>query len=569
MTTRHAKIGAALCAAHMLAASSALANNVQVTSVTLQNIDTAADTANVQFNLSWENSWRVTSGPSNWDATWVFVKYHTGDLNWKSANLDVVDASHSLPAAATLDMGVNGTRGMGAFIYRGAPGTGNNAWNGIKLKWNYGADGVSDTALITLDVHAVEMVYVPQGSFFAGDGVVRAGAADIASLIDGTVPATAAPFKFVNAGPTIVGPVAGAISATGLVAGAYKPVPTTFPNGFDAFYIMKYEGSQGQWAAFLNSTSNLGAVPYTFFETLVSPNPAPPAVGFPLVETWWGRQGFYSVDNGVLNVVPIRVTGGNPVAPLPAVPTRRLVTPRWPDRAFLSTDVAALAYLDWSGLRPMTEFEFEKAARGPVPSVAGEFAWGTSDIALLTYAMANPAPNPATSMALLNDGLPNEAPAVNYNEAGGNAWVRATQLKADSGLPVLGPCRVGMFAKPAYNGPTPPRIQSGAGYYGVMDLTGNLSELVARWPFHLVTNAAALFVADHGDGVLGTNGQQNVAGWPTTAVAFGVRGGSFEESAVPVSFRSLLGAAWPAAPAANSIRNPGIRGVRSAPVVAP
>ena len=51
MTTRHAKIGAALCAAHLLAASSALANNIQVTSVTLQNIDTTANTANVQFNL--------------------------------------------------------------------------------------------------------------------------------------------------------------------------------------------------------------------------------------------------------------------------------------------------------------------------------------------------------------------------------------------------------------------------------------------------------------------------------------------------------------------------------------
>ena len=569
MTTRHAKIGAALCAAHLLAASSALANNIQVTSVTLQNIDTAANTANVQFSLSWENSWRVNSGPANWDAAWVFVKYHTGDLNWKSANLDVADASHSLPAAATLDMGVNGTRGMGAFIYRAAAGTGNNAWSNLKLKWNYGADGVSDSALITLDVHAIEMVYVPSGSFFVGDGVARAGSGDTASLIDGTVPANVAPFNFVNAGPTPVGPVAGALSATGLLAGSYKPVPTTFPNGFDAYYVMKYEGSQGQWAAFLNSTPNSVAIPYTYFETLVSPNPAPPAVGFPPVETWWGRQGFYSPDNGVLNVVPIRVVGGLAVAPLPPVPTRRLVIARWPDRAFLSTDAATLAYLDWSGLRPMTEFEYEKAARGPVTPVAGEFAWGTADIALLTYAAANPAPNPATNVALLNDGLPNEAPAVNYNESGGNAWVRATQLKADSGLPVLGPARVGMFAKPAYNGPTPPRIQSGSGYYGTMDLTGNLSELVARWPFHLTTNAAVLFAGDHGDGALGANGQHNVAGWPSTAIAFGVRGGSFEENAVPVSFRSLLGAAWPVAPAANSIRNPGIRGVRTAPVAAP
>ena len=64
MTKRHAKIAAALCAAQVLVASSALANNIQVTNVTLQNINTAADTANVQFNVSWENSWRVSEcGP--------------------------------------------------------------------------------------------------------------------------------------------------------------------------------------------------------------------------------------------------------------------------------------------------------------------------------------------------------------------------------------------------------------------------------------------------------------------------------------------------------------------------
>ena len=164
MIKRQAHIGAALCAVQVLAVSSALANNIQVTSVTLQNIDTAANTANVQFNLSWENSWRVAAGPANWDAAWVFVKYHTGDLNWKSAALEVPDASHSVPAGATLDMGVNGTRGMGAFIYRSTAGTGNNTWASIKLKWNYGQDAVPDTALVTLDVHAVEMIYIPSGS---------------------------------------------------------------------------------------------------------------------------------------------------------------------------------------------------------------------------------------------------------------------------------------------------------------------------------------------------------------------------------------------------------------------
>ena len=58
-------------------------------------------------------------------------------------------------------------------------------------------------------------------------------------------------------------------------------------------------------------------------------------------------------------------------------------------------DVAA--YLDWSGLRPMTELEFEKACRGPNAPVAGEYAWG-SNAGLVQ----------ATS--IVNGGLSNEVP---------------------------------------------------------------------------------------------------------------------------------------------------------------
>ncbi|MCS7153885.1 MAG: hypothetical protein NZ989_08070, partial [Bacteroidia bacterium] len=33
-----------------------------------------------------------------------------------------------------------------------------------------------------------------------------------------------------------------------------------------------------------------------------------------------------------------------------------------------------LSYLDWAGLSPMTEFEYEKACRGPNIPIAGEYA---------------------------------------------------------------------------------------------------------------------------------------------------------------------------------------------------
>lgn len=629
MNKRDRKLGAALVAAQIAAASTAFANNIQVSSVTLQSIDTTADTAMVQFNLSWENSWRVATGPANHDAAWVFVKYHTGDLVWKTATLEVLDAAHVVPAAATLDVGVNGTRGLGAFIYRAATGSGNNAFNSIRLKWNYGADGVTDSALVTLDVHAIEMVYIPSGSFTLGDGVARAGTVDTATLIAGDVPANSAPYTVAASGALNVGPVAGALAHTGMAAGAYKAVPVTFPSGYDAFYTMKYEASQAQWAAFLNTTSKLGAITYQHYELL---NLITPAVNPPR-DFQSGRQVFFSDDLPA----PTPIPGPFPANPLPATPTRTLVKAKFPDRAFMASvaaslpltttanslnvtlpavvpaittaslsvgmpltgnpriprgaviasitnattfvlgnvtaasvtagtaiattiagpvDETVLAYLDWAGLRPQTEFEFEKSARGPVAPVAGEFAWGTADVALLSYGA--PA---AGATALTNDGLPGEAPAVNYNEAGGNAWVRATVLTLPAGGPILGPCRVGMFAKSAYNPPTPPRIQSGAGYYGVMDLTGNVSELVAKWSFPLAASALATFSAEHGDGVLLATGLHNVPGW-SGATFYGLRGGSFADAATPVSARSILDN--------GTLTNPGIRGVRTAPVaVAP
>ncbi len=543
MNKRDCTLGAAVCAAQLLAASSALANNIQVSGVTLQNINTTEDTAMVQFSLSWENSWRVATGPANYDAAWVFVKYHTGDQVWKTATLDISDALHSVPAAATLDVGVNGTKGLGAFIYRAGTGTGNVNYSNIRLKWNYGVDGVSDAALITLDVHAIEMVYIPGGAFQLGDGGARTGTTDIATLSNGT---TAAPFT-VTANTTPVGTTAGNLGVTGLAAGTYKPVPASFPNGFDAYYLMKYEGSQGQWAAFYNSTVKLPALSFVYYEALqpVTPAPVPPR------DFLIGRQVFTSPDLPAPTIIP----GPIPPNPIPTVPTRPLVQALTPNRAFYSTtEINTLAYLDWSGLRPMTEFEYEKACRGPVAPVLGEFAWGTADIAIQTYGTTG-----AGTGSYANDGLPGETTASNYNLLGGNALTRPTVATLVAGGPVLGPVRVGMFAKPSYEPPTPPRIQSGSGYYGNMDLTGNVGELVAKWSFPLTTSAAAIFSAENGDGALSTtNGQHNVAGWTGTPTLFGVRGGSFADAPAPVSVRSPL-------TGTTTTTNPGFRGARSAP----
>ncbi|MFN3345365.1 MAG: hypothetical protein ACK412_06920 [Chloroherpetonaceae bacterium] len=49
----------------------------------------------------------------------------------------------------------------------------------------------------------------------------------------------------------------------------------------------------------------------------------------------------------------------------------------------------ALLYLAWSGLRPMTELEFEKACRGVEKGVPGEFAWGNASAVAATSINGN------------------------------------------------------------------------------------------------------------------------------------------------------------------------------------
>jgi hypothetical protein len=116
----------------ILAVSNLSANNIQVsnTKLTLQN--TTDGYTLVQFDLSRENSWRISSGPANWDAAWVFVKYritaaNVGDDLWKHAWLN--DAGHSsgtgTPASSDIGLPTKGSTsqainkpGMDAFTFR-------------------------------------------------------------------------------------------------------------------------------------------------------------------------------------------------------------------------------------------------------------------------------------------------------------------------------------------------------------------------------------------------------------------------------------------------------------------
>ena len=78
------------------------ANNISVSSVSFTARNKTADYVQVQFNLSWNNSFRVNTGPSNWDAAWVFIKFKVGvNGEWKHASISTA-GGHSIPWGSRL-----------------------------------------------------------------------------------------------------------------------------------------------------------------------------------------------------------------------------------------------------------------------------------------------------------------------------------------------------------------------------------------------------------------------------------------------------------------------------------
>lgn len=47
--------------------------------------NTTDDYTLMQFDLSWENSWRTSPAPNNWDTAWVFVKYRLDNGEWQQS----------------------------------------------------------------------------------------------------------------------------------------------------------------------------------------------------------------------------------------------------------------------------------------------------------------------------------------------------------------------------------------------------------------------------------------------------------------------------------------------------
>lgn len=457
------------------------ANNLSITNVTLEDRDSSLDTAIVEFDISWDNSWRSTT---NHDAVWVFFKVYaaatTAIYHGKMKDAGVDPSGTSPGSNKDLEIEVPSDK-MGAFIRRKSTGTGTVTSKDVRLKLDYAASPLSgtDSASITVNIKGVEMVYIPTGAFWAGDTYVgnsrlRAGSTTSApdtnpwyisseSTITTTSPGNGNTYYYVTSG-----------RPNEDATGAIFSLGTTFPKGYAAFYCMKYELTEGQWVDFVNSLTTLQ-------KSQVD-----------ITANHFERGGKNS--DSVLQRNTVSQSGGT-------ASTLR------PDRAMTYISFQDLcAYLDWAGLRPMTELEFEKIARGPLSPVSQEYAWGSSS-----------ATNAVTFSGSPENGL------ETFVTSGANVAVLSqTWSRGDDYLGAEyanGPVRVGIFATSSST-----RSQAGASYYGVMEMTGNL------WEFAVTVgnSAGRAFTGGHGDGVLttasGYEGNANVTGWPHTDAGDSSRG---------------------------------------------
>jgi len=445
-------------------------NNLRIWNV----VNTNPGSANpiIQFNLAWDNTWKVTTGPSNWDAAWIFVKYQRVPVNspqcesylkWNHAKMLNNDTAFKIITSGVPMVFEYVSDSVGVFIRPNsdtiAASTGTMT---VQIRLRLPVAGGLYSPIYNFRVFGLEMVYIPTGAFELGDG---ASAYTFNSIY---VDAAAVSSSWT---PAFVG------------GGIANTIPQAFPKGYYAFYCMKYEITQGQWVDFLNTlTYDQQKARTGLTDAQMTTNPG--VSGLCVYSNCGNRNGVKLGTPGINNSKPAVFV--NDLTSAPGDPFNSANDGQNIAMNFLSaTDF--YSYLDWAGLRPMTNFEFEKVARGAgqMMRVPYEYIWGSAN--QITQ---------AHSGALFNAGTPSE---ISQTSGPG--------LAAFWGGASAGPLRVGFSATSSTN-----RLTSGSSFYGVQNLGGNVYEIV--WGGRNYSgNGYNLTYYDLGDGELSSGGSYNVNNW--------------------------------------------------------
>ncbi|WP_437728554.1 formylglycine-generating enzyme family protein [Sorangium sp. So ce861] len=380
----------------------------------------------------------------------------------------------------------------GVFLYRSAEnaGVGPVVFREVTLTLCRPTDGPAFADYVSLWVFGIEMVYIPEGPFSLGDPRGPGGPAACfydASLQDSTPDRS---YRVTSDGQIEVGPNGekprlyyDGDTAEGNEGDGQGPIPKEFPKGYGAFYVMKYQITQGQYGDFVNTLQGPArTVRFSY---------------------WFGSYRYTTFMTQSSARVTLR-------------PDNACNWLAWMDGA---------AFACWAGLRPLTELEYEKACRGPAQPVSGEYAWGTT----------------TAVQAQVIFGDERGVSWVNGNAAfqqaifvGGDGGSGPLPGNAFGGPPASwsGACGFGMqrdFVEDQ-SGLSPihvnERERTGASYYRVMGLSGNLWE----WCVTVGEPQGRAFTGTPGTGELDGFGNPDVKtlGWPDVdVVGAGARGGSW------------------------------------------
>jgi formylglycine-generating enzyme required for sulfatase activity len=461
----------------------ALASRVDANNVIIRSLETLkGDSLRVSF--SWENAWNHPRDkqPSNHDAVWLFFKYRLPNSE-RFYHLVLAPEASGYTHAPNVIVKPE-RRGMGLLVCAplGFSGDISSSWLAFALP-----SFLKETDF-EIEAHAIEMVYISQEPFYLGDGASKNSFCNFERK----------PFWVNEEFQTIaVGNTPGALQSLGDFP-PVQSIPGTYPKGVGSFYVMKYEISQAQYVAFLNSLS----VQQQQRRAGVAPNSAPGVFAFNLRPESSFRNAIRIIKPAIppnipatwgcdfnLNLIPNEADDGA---------NRACNFLNWEDLT---------AYLDWAALRPMTELEFEKIARGPLPPVPREFSFGT--------------PYVKAAIQLENDATELERAIEKANDS--------TGIASHGFLSPQGPLRAG-FSSFAGNAS---RLQAGASYYGVFELSGNLWEQCVT-----INEPALLFQRDNGNGELDEAGNADAPFWFTDGSNAIYRGGGWN-SGIFEEFRDL------------------------------